>query len=115
VCEEDSRALNPLPGTTSELRFEKVPPSMNSTRERLALFEKYSLVSERLGYGKISLPPAELRGGGDFSCVAPDISTALVGIGANGSGEHSPQATLDVGSLVTQSQRAGLLMLDVIQ
>jgi glutamate carboxypeptidase len=95
--------------------FEEALPSMNSTEESRELFEKYNLVSQRLGYEKISLLPAELRGGGDISYVASYISTALVGIGANGSSEHSPQETLDVDSLVAQSQRAGLLMLDLIK
>ncbi len=113
--EMDAIVKKHLLGTRSTLQFEEVIPPMQSTRNSLDLFEKYNQISQKLGYGEISLLPADLRGGGDISYVAPYVSTALVGIGANGKGEHSPRETLDVESLFMQSQRVALLMLELIQ
>ncbi|KVD61223.1 hypothetical protein WI87_10775 [Burkholderia ubonensis] len=111
----ESILQKPLPGTNATLQFEEVLPPMKSTDDSSRLFEKYSMISEKLGYGKIYLLSADLRGGGDISYVSPYVTTSLVGIGANGSGEHSSQETLDVDSLFMQSQRAALLMLDLIR
>lgn len=104
-----------LPGTNATLQFDEVLPPMPSTDESLHLFKRYSQISQKLGYGEMTLLPADLRGGGDISYIAPYISTSLVGIGANGSGEHSPQEHVEVDSLVMQSQRAALLMQELIQ
>ena len=104
-----------LPGTTSTLQLEQVLPPMPSTASSLQLFERYSQLSQRLGHGPVTLLPAELRGGGDISYVAPYVSTALVGIGASGDGEHSARERLDVESLFTRSQLAALLMLELVK
>lgn len=104
-----------LPGTTSTLQLEQVLPPMPSTASSLQLFERYSQISQRLGHGPVTLLPAELRGGGDISYVAPYVSTALVGIGASGDGEHSARERLDVESLFTRSQLAALLMLELVK
>ncbi|KVK78166.1 hypothetical protein WJ47_17260 [Burkholderia ubonensis] len=105
----------PRAGTHATLKFDEVLPPKKATDESARLFEKYSAISERLGYGKISVLSTDFRGGGDISYVAPYAAAALVDIGANGSGEHSPQETLNVDSLVMQSQRAALLMLGLNQ
>lgn len=102
-----------LPGTQATLQLEQVLPPMPATQGSLDLFAKYNAINQRLGYGEMMLLPAELRGGGDISYVAAHISTALVGIGASGQGEHSPQERLDVESLFTRSQLAALLILEL--
>jgi len=104
-----------LPGTSASLEFTEVLPPMPTSAESTGLFDRYSAISERLGYGKVELLPAERRGGGDISFIAPYISAGLVGIGANGTGEHSPQESLEVDSLVKQAQRAALLMHELLQ
>ena len=104
-----------LPGTTSTLHLEQVLPPMPSTASSLQLFERYSQIRQRLGHGPVTLLPAELRGGGDISYVAPYVSTALVGIGASGDGEHSARERLDVESLFSRSQLAALLMLELVK
>ncbi|AZE54550.1 peptidase, M20/M25/M40 family [Pseudomonas synxantha] len=102
-----------LPGTKTNLQLEQVLPPMPTTQDSLNLFESYSIISKRLGYGEIALLPAELRGGGDISYVAPYVSTALVGIGASGEGEHSPLEKVDIDSLFIRSQLAALLILEL--
>ena len=102
-----------LPGTTSTLHLEQVLPPMPSTASSLQLLERYSQISQRLGHGPVTLLPAELRGGGDISYVALYVSTALVGIGASGDGEHSARERLDVESLFSRAQLAALLMLEL--
>ena len=104
-----------LPGTTSTLHLEQVLPPMPSTASSLQLFERYSQIRQRLGHGPVTLLPAELRGGGDISYVASYVSTALVGIGASGDGEHSARERLDVESLFSRSQLAALLMLELVK
>lgn len=104
-----------LPGTTSTLQLEQVLPPMPSTASSLQLFKRYSQLSQRLGHGPVTLLPAESRGGGDISYVAPYVSTALVGIGASGDGEHSARERLDVESLFSRSQLAALLMLELVK
>lgn len=104
-----------LSGTSASLQFDEVLPPMAPTENSLELFKRYSEISQKLGYGEVNLLPAAFRGGGDISYVAPYVSTSLVGIGASGSGEHSPEEHLEIDTLVMQSQRAALLMQELIQ
>jgi len=99
-----------LPGTSATVQFQEVLPPMPPTDENLKLFEQYRRVSEKLGNGNVQLLPPELRGGGDIQTIAPYVSMGLVGIGANGRGEHSLEESLEVDSLVIQAQRAALLI-----
>jgi glutamate carboxypeptidase len=99
-----------LSGTTSSVKFEEAMPPMPPVAANLKLLNKYSQISQTLDYGPVTELPPDLRGGGDISHIAPYISAGLVGLGAVGTGEHSKQETLDVDSLVIQSQRAALLI-----
>ncbi|WP_211474041.1 M20/M25/M40 family metallo-hydrolase [Collimonas humicola] len=104
-----------LPGTSATFQLDEVLPPMPATEKSLDLFKRYSQISQKLGYGEMQLLPANLRGGGDISYIAPYVSTSLVGIGAHGSGEHSPQEHVEIDSLLMQSQRAALLMQELVQ
>ncbi len=102
-----------LPGTSATVQFEDAIPPMPPVDANLQLFKKYNEISRRLGTGELQLQPPDLRGGGDISYIASYVSAGLVGIGANGTDEHSPKETLDLDSLVIQAQRAALLIFEL--
>lgn len=54
------------------------------------------------------------RGAGDISFVAPMI-TGLDGLGALGSGSHTPAERVDLGTLPMQTERAAILMYRLLQ
>lgn len=101
---------NNLNGTTAQINFQEAMPPMPPLPANHTLLEKYSQISQNLGYGKVNELPPDLRGGGDISHIACYVSAGLIGLGAVGTGEHSKQETLDINSLVIQSQRAALLI-----
>lgn len=99
-----------LPETSATIQFSEFHPSMPPTENNLKLFERYSEINQRLGYGAVEQVPPESRGGGDICFIASHVAAGLVGIGANGKGEHSEQETLELDSLVKRSQSAALLI-----
>lgn len=54
------------------------------------------------------LDPAKL-GAGDISFVAADVD-GLIGLGADSSGDHTPQEAVDIPSIFKQAKRAAILM-----
>jgi glutamate carboxypeptidase len=99
-----------LTGTSATLSFQDGIPSMPPSQANLDLLELYSEGSEDLGYGKVlPLDPGK-RGAGDISHIAALVSACLAGLGPVGTGAHSTQETLDLASLVKQTERAALLI-----
>lgn len=99
-----------LPGSTASITFEDGIPAMPPTEANSELLKKYSKASYQLGYGNIgSLDPGS-RGAGDISHIASLVSASLAGLGPVGAGAHSEKETLDLQSLVIQTQRAALLI-----
>jgi glutamate carboxypeptidase len=72
--------------------------------------EKYSRVSNDLGYGLIRPLDPGVRGAGDISHIASIVPANLAGLGALGTGAHSTKETLNIDSLSIQTQRAALLI-----
>ena len=100
---------NHLPETRASIKFQDGIPAMPPTKSNLRLLEQYSQASSDLGYGTIK-PDQQVRGAGDISYIASMVSANLVGLGPEGSGMHSTEETLDILSLMRQSQRAALLI-----
>lgn len=98
-----------LPETSASLQFQDGIPAMPPTKGNLDLLEQYSQASSDLGYGIIK-PDKQVRGAGDISYIASMVTANLVGLGPEGSGMHSTKETLDIPSLMRQSQRAALLI-----
>lgn len=98
-----------LPGATAEITFEDSYPAMPTTPAGEALLAQYDVVSRSLGYPQVKALDATRRGAGDLSFVAPYLP-GLDGLGALGSGGHSPQEVVHLPSLVMQTERAAVLM-----
>lgn len=101
---------NHLPDTTASITFQDGIPAMSPSYSNLELLEKYSRVSNDLGYGLIKPLDPGVRGAGDISHIASIVPANLAGLGALGVGAHSTKETLNIDSLSIQAQRAALLI-----
>jgi glutamate carboxypeptidase len=98
-----------LPGTTAEISFEDSYPAMPLTKAGEAILAQYDAVSRALGYPAVKALDASRRGAGDLSFVAPFIP-GIDGLGALGSGAHSPQESVHLPSLQMQTERAAFFL-----
>jgi glutamate carboxypeptidase len=99
-----------LPGTKATITFEDGYPAMSPTEANYKLLAKYSDVSQALGYGTVEPLDPGLRGAGDVSFIAPHIASAIDGLGASGTGAHSPDERVHLNSLPMQTERAAVLI-----
>lgn len=101
---------NNLPKTTATVTFEDGIPAMSPTKANSELLQKYSELSESLGYGKVKALDPALRGAGDISHIAEIVSASLAGLGPVGTNAHSENETLEIDSLTIQTKRAAMLI-----
>lgn len=99
-----------LPGTGATITFEDDYPAMPPTAGNARLLAIYDSASRALGYGPVTALDPGRRGAGDISFVAP-LLDGLDGLGAMGSGAHTPEERVDLVSLTMQTERAALLVL----
>lgn len=81
--------------TTAKIEFEDGIPSMPPTKGNLALVDILSQASLDMGYGQVRAGDPGSRGAGDISYVA-EYMDCIDGIGASGSGAHSPAETINM-------------------
>lgn len=98
-----------LPHTSAEIRFAHKYPAMAPTDGNRALAEVLSAINQDLGRGPMSLLDPLKRGAADISFVAP-YSDSLAGLGALGSGGHTPNESLDLSTMTLAIKRAALLI-----
>jgi glutamate carboxypeptidase len=98
-----------LPGTSAEIAFTDEYPAMSPTPGNSRLLAVYDAASQALGHGKVEAFDPGKRGAGDISFVAPLIDS-LDGLGAIGSGSHSPREEVQLASLTMQAERTALLL-----
>lgn len=98
-----------LPGTSATITFTEGYPAMAPVPENYALLEKLSRVNQDLGNGPMEALDPGARGAADISFVAP-YTPGLSGMGPYGSGAHSPDETLELGSVKEAGKRAAILM-----
>lgn len=98
-----------LPGTSATITFADEYPAMSPTPANYRLLAAYDSVSQTLGYGPVEALDPGRRGAGDISFVAPFV-TGLDGLGADGSGAHTPDERVNLASLAMQTERAALLI-----
>ncbi len=98
-----------LPGTDATIVFRDEYPAMSPTPGNARLLAVYDSASRALGYGAVAALDPGRRGAGDISFVAPLID-GLDGLGALGSGSHSPAERVDLKTLAMQTERAALLL-----
>ena len=103
-----------LAGTSAEIAFADEYPAMAPTPANEAVLAVYDSASRALGYGPVAPLDPGRRGAGDISFVAPMI-TGLDGLGALGSGSHTPAERVDLGTLPMQTERAAILMYRLLQ
>ncbi|MFD2035604.1 M20/M25/M40 family metallo-hydrolase [Belliella marina] len=84
-----------LNGTTAEIEFEDGIPSMPPTDGNMALVDILNKVSIDMGFGEVKAGDPGSRGAGDISYVA-DYLDCIDGIGASGTGAHSPAETINM-------------------
>ena len=98
-----------LPGTSAKITFREAYPAMLPTPGNLRILQMHSEASSDAGLGAIApLAPGQ-RGAGDVQFVAPYVDT-LDGIGATGSGAHSPDEDLELASIERAAIRAAILI-----
>ena len=98
-----------LAGTSAEITFDEGYPPMAVTPGGEKLLAYYSGVSEALGYGALTASDPARRGAGDLSFVAPYLD-GIEGLGALGSGSHSPNESVNLPALHMQTERAALML-----
>jgi glutamate carboxypeptidase len=98
-----------LPHTSAAIRFTDSYPPMAPTPGNHRMYEKLSEINLALGRGPMKTLDPSRRGAADISFVSP-YSDALAGLGALGSGGHSPRETLDLTSMPLAIKRAALLI-----
>ena len=100
---------NSLPQTSASIHFTDKYPSMSPTDGNQRLADVLSAINEDLGRGPMSILHPLKRGAADISFVAP-YSDALAGLGALGSGGHTPNESLELSSMSLAIKRAAVLI-----
>jgi glutamate carboxypeptidase len=98
-----------LPQTSAEITFLDVYPAMEPKPGNHALLSVLDEASRALGQGPVTAFDPGRRGAGDVSFVAADVD-CLDGLGAMGSGSHTPEETVDLESLPVLVKRAAVLI-----
>jgi glutamate carboxypeptidase len=98
-----------LPGTDATITFIDEYPGMPPTPGGAKLLAEYDATSRALGFGQVEALDPGRRGAGDVSFVAPFID-GLDGLGAMGSGSHTPRERVNLATLPMQTERAALLI-----
>ncbi len=96
-----------LPGTNAQITFIDEYPAMPLTEGNSRILAFYDGASRALGYGSVAPMDPGLRGAGDLSFVAPFMD-GLEGLGALGTGAHSPAERVNLNALAMQTERAAL-------
>ena len=100
---------NHLPHTEASITFGEGYPPMAPTEGNVRLQEKMSAINEALGRGPMDALDPSMRGAADISFVAP-YADSLAGLGANGSGGHTPNESLELDSIPLAVKRAAILI-----
>ncbi len=96
-----------LPGTDAQIAFIDEYPAMPLTEGNSRILAVYDGASRALGYGPVAPMDPGMRGAGDLSFVAPFMD-GLEGLGALGTGAHSPAERVNLQALPMQTERAAL-------
>lgn len=99
-----------LPHTTARIVFDDSYPPMAPSAGNRALAEALSEVNVDLGRGAMKIWDPLRRGAADIAFVAP-YTDALAGLGALGTGGHTPNETLQLSSMALAIKRAAILIL----
>ncbi len=98
-----------LSGTKAEISFEDGIPSMPPTDGNMALVKILSKLSQDMGFGEVKAGDPGSRGAGDISYVA-DYLDCIDGLGASGTGAHSPAETINMKEYPALVKRSSLFV-----
>ncbi len=98
-----------LPHTSASIEFFEGYPPMFPTEGNRRLMTELSAINDALGRGPMSELDPSMRGAADVSFVAP-YTDALAGLGAIGSGGHTPHENLELSSMPLAIKRAAILI-----
>ncbi len=98
-----------LPHTGASITFSDGYPPMAPTTGNRRLYAILSEINVALGREPMQVLDPSRRGAADISFVAP-YSHAIAGMGALGSGGHTPYETLDLASMALAIKRTALLI-----
>ena len=98
-----------LPHTSASIEFVDKYPPMAPTAGNQQLADLLSDINEDLGRGPMSILNPLQRGAADISFVAP-YADSLAGLGALGSGGHTPNESLDLTSMSLAIKRTAILI-----
>ena len=100
---------NNLPHTSATITFTDSYPAMPPTEGNLKLLEVLNSVSLDLGQGEVKAYDPGRRGAADISFVANYVD-CLGGLGAMGSGAHTPQETINLKTFKAITERTAILI-----
>jgi glutamate carboxypeptidase len=100
---------NNLPHTSATITFTDSYPAMPPTEGNLKLLEVLNNVSLDLGQGEVKAYDPGKRGAADISFVASYVD-CLGGLGAMGSGAHTPQETINLKTFKAITERTAILI-----
>jgi len=103
-------AADHLAQTEAVLTFDEGYPPLAATAGNRELLALYSAVSEDLGLGPVTAVDPRRAGAADVSFVSGRVPRILDGIGLMGRGGHTVDEVADLRTLLTQTQRAALLI-----
>ncbi len=98
-----------LPQTGASITFDEGYPPMAPTEGNKRLQRILSEINQSLGRGEMLAYNPSFRGAADISFVAP-YSDSLAGLGAIGSGGHTPNESLELDSMPLAIKRAAILI-----
>lgn len=103
-----------LPQTSAEINIYEGYPPMEPTEGNMKLLEELNQLSKDLDLGEVKPFDPGKRGAADISFVANYVD-GLDGLGAIGSGAHSPNETIDLSSYKELTKRTALLIYRLTQ
>ncbi len=98
---EQAAAAAAVEGTSLEVRRSGSRPPLERTEASGALAAEYGACQAEGGLGSGEAPPA--GGGSDASTTSAAGVASIDGLGPRGSGFHTPEETIDLGSLVPKA------------
>ncbi|WP_108867371.1 M20/M25/M40 family metallo-hydrolase [Aquimarina aquimarini] len=104
---------NNLPQTSAAITFTDSYPAMQPTEGNHELLKLLNEVSKDLNQGVVTAYDPGKRGAADTSFIAQYVD-CLDGLGAMGSGAHTPKETLDLSTFMALTKRTALLIYRLI-
>jgi glutamate carboxypeptidase len=103
-------ATNNLPGTNAKIVFGDGYPPFTPTDGNYALMEKFSQVSQSLGFGKVTAVNPADAGAADISFTSQYIEMGIDGLGMSGKYDHTINEIGDLRALPMQTKRCTVLL-----